>query len=67
MDQLAGCVFAIFLSIFLVGLSSYYVRLNKTAGEGGWYAMWWWVGALGTVAVVAAIITTGTVIQRIYF
>lgn len=67
MDQLAGCVFAIFLSVFLVGLSSYYVKFNKTAGAGGWYALWWWVGALGTLSTMTAIITTITVVKRIYF
>lgn len=67
MDQLAGCAFAIFLSVFLVGLSNHYIKLNKAAGEGGWYALWWWVGALGALAVLTAIIVTGTVIQRIYF
>lgn len=67
MDQLAGCIFALFLSVIVTGVASYYVKFNKTAGAGGWYALWWWVGAFGTLAVMTAIITTITVVQRIYF
>lgn len=67
MDHLAGCVFAIFISVFVIGLSAHYLNYNKTAGAGGWYAMWWWTGALGVLGLMTAIITAGTLLKHMYF
>lgn len=67
MSPLAGCVIAIILSISLMLLSAHYIKFNKTAGAGVWYAVWWWVAAIASLCTMVAVITTGTVIQRIYF
>lgn len=65
MNQLIGPVFAVLLATALTVLSYRFVGYNEGKSE-AWKAIWWWVTVIAAVALIVALITTGTVIQRIY-
>ena len=66
MQPLIGVIFSVIAALALMVISYRYVGFNEGKSE-TWKTIWWWVAAIASLCTMVAFITTGTVIQRIYF